>query len=289
MGLENDPGKPFPHDPHESVALDAIYREHGVWARHGDVYDVFNYYRSRDASSLGDAIVVELLNRFPDEVGKRMAGRIPPVCVDGLREVDNIRPLVLVPVWIDGLLRRTCTDNDQIIAVKRIWNELVDAFLANPFVKQMKSNLGAVDRMEEFELELVLRFSETASLGTMSRVVTWIQRFISEGDTPSIKSALKENAFRSHTANFIVYGHSHHHRIVPLDYSGPPSAAVNRFYVNTGTWRRVYELAQSKPGDQEFLGYNAMTYSIFFKGDERGGRSFETWSGTLACNEKETG
>ena len=139
-------------------------------------------------------------------------------------------------------------------------------------------------RLKEFELELALKFTETASLGTMSRLVAQVQRFVSEGDVPSFKNAMTEDAFTSRAASFIVYGHTHHHVIVPLNYLGPSKTAPNQFYINSGTWRRVYELAQSNPKDQEFLGYNVMTYVTFFMGDERHGRAFETWSGALACD-----
>ena len=177
-----------------------------------------------------------------------------------------------------------CWNERQIVAVKKVWNELADAFLANPAVKEMKSRLSGAGRLEEWELELVMKFTETASLELMSRIITRIQRFMSEGDAPGAANALDENAFKSRAARFIVYGHTHRYKIVPLDYSRQGGQALNQFYVNSGTWRRVYELAQSRPADQEFLGYNVMTYLIFFKGDERGGRPFETWSGALACD-----
>ena len=58
MGLVNDPNEPFPYDPPEFAALATAYRQHSVWARHGDLYDPFNFEGDRNASSLGDAIVV---------------------------------------------------------------------------------------------------------------------------------------------------------------------------------------------------------------------------------------
>jgi hypothetical protein len=33
--------------------------------------------------------------------------------------------------------------------------------------------------------------------------------------------------------------------------------------------------------DEEFIGYDVMTYLAIFAGDERLGRSFESWSGAL--------
>src|SRR6266852_2455284 len=72
IGLANDPDIVFPHDPDESALIRQVYQEHRVFARHGDIFDPGNFEHDRDASSLGDAIVIELLNRFAIEVWKRL-------------------------------------------------------------------------------------------------------------------------------------------------------------------------------------------------------------------------
>ena len=72
MGLVTPPTPFFPHDPLESPQLTKIFQDHRIWARHGDIFDSMNYEKNRNASSLGDAVVVELLNRFPDAVAKQL-------------------------------------------------------------------------------------------------------------------------------------------------------------------------------------------------------------------------
>ena len=108
MGLANRPDQPFPHDFTESDELLQAMRRHRVAARHGDLFDPFNFEGDRCASSLGDAVVIELVSRFAAEVETQLADELPATTVLGLREIDNIRPVLLVPVWIDGLLERTC-------------------------------------------------------------------------------------------------------------------------------------------------------------------------------------
>jgi hypothetical protein len=281
MGLHYETPGPFPYVPKHSKALQKTYEEHGVWAIHGDIHDCLNFAHSRDASSLGDVIVVELLNRFPDEVDKRMPDLAD--CIAGLREVDNVRPLSLITTWIDGVLRRTCKDKKQIAAVKRIWDRLADEYLANPFVRRMRSKLRGWDRLEELGFEVALKFAKTVPLRILGLISAKLQRFLPEGDTPGFENALEEGAFKSKppTTNFIVYGHTHHHTIVPVDCYGSPDAPIGQYYINSGTWRRVYELAQNKPGEEKFLGYNVMTYLVFFKDGERADKQFETWSGAL--------
>jgi hypothetical protein len=57
-------------------------------------------------------------------------------------------------------------------------------------------------------------------------------------------------------------------------------------YFNAGTWRRVYRQTQLAPVEHEFIAADNMTYLAFFQGDERGGRPYETWSGTLGIGSR---
>ena len=125
IGLANDYKVGFPHDPEESPELAKVLCEHKVSARHGDIYDTFNFAEDRDESSLGDCIVVELLNRFPLEINGQMGAELPQACLDGLRELDNVRPLTATPIWIDALLEKTGVSKRQVKKVKGIWDDLV--------------------------------------------------------------------------------------------------------------------------------------------------------------------
>lgn len=279
IGLSNLPKKPFPHDPFESPVIESLYEQHEVFARHGDIFDPFNYDGDRNASSLGDAIVVGLLNRFPTDVKTNFGGELPQDCLDGLKEIDNVRPLLIIPIWIDGLLRRTCSDPGQIKKIKDIWDNLADEFLNLPFVRSHNSVFTLFDTFDK--LEWALKFSKGVSLHTASRLVNWIRKkMITSGDR-FYQNAFTENAFKNRTARYIVYGHTHHHETVPLDTSFLSRGLYEQMYMNSGTWRRVHELARLNPKDQEFVGYNVLTYLAFFKDDERRGRRFESWSGAL--------
>ncbi len=135
LGLSNRASVPIPHDPAESDEIIETMRRHKVLARHGDIYDPFNFEEDRNSSSLGDAIVVELLSRFADEVQRELAEELPTLTLAGLAELDNIRPSLLAPVWIDGLLERTCSIPSQRKQVKLIWDRLTDRFLELDFVR----------------------------------------------------------------------------------------------------------------------------------------------------------
>lgn len=279
IGLTNSPNDPFPHNPNESSTLQQLYEEHSVFARHGDIYDRFNFEGDRDASSIGDAIVVELLNRFPQQVDDQTDRDLSIACRDGLKEIDNVRPLFMIPAWIHGLLSRTCPDPKLSKKVKQIWDDMVDDFLDLQFIRDRDSFFNPNDLVDQ--LEWALKLSKGVTLGGLSRVMTWWSEHFGGSHDDFYKNALHERDFKNRNARFIVYGHTHRHQIIPLDSSIGVSGLINQMYLNSGTWRAVHELAQFDRKQEEFMDYYVMTYLAFFKDDERGGRSFESWSGAL--------
>jgi UDP-2,3-diacylglucosamine pyrophosphatase LpxH len=273
IGLANPEG-PFPHDPAEYPELLKIYAAHKVWARHGDIFDRDNFDGDRNKSSLGDAIVVELLNRFAAAVRERLGTALPAECLDGLKELDNVRPQIVIPAWIDSLLARTCS-KAQAKAVMKIWNELVDNFLDIDFVKQHRS----------FSLKYGLKLTGGISLASLSGWLLWLRaRFGVGSDAPFYPNALNEQAYRDGSAHFIVYGHTHHHEVVTLRAANLKTRPFDQIYINSGTWRAVHEMGAARMKKPEFVGYKVMTYLVFYKGDERIDREFETWSGALGSS-----
>ncbi|MEZ4775462.1 MAG: hypothetical protein R3D00_19920 [Bacteroidia bacterium] len=276
LGLANDPCKPFPHTLEEYPELAEICARHGVYVRHGDIFDSINYdaQKGRDASTLGDAIVVELLNRFPAEIKKRLSGQLSPACLQGLLEIDNVRPLMFIPIWINGLLERTCPEPTLKQQVKEIWNELAGDFMKLDFIRRQ-------DTIMPFEtvdlLEMGLFISQKTSFRTISNIMGKIAGLKRSAGETYYPEALKEPAFQERTADFIVYGHTHHQEVVPLD----ATEDAEQLYFNSGTWRQVFELTRANRKAQMFLGFQVMTYIGFFKNGERSGRKFEIWNGSL--------
>ncbi len=280
MGLANNPNEAFPHNPDASSVLSQIYRDHSVLARHGDIFDGMNYEGDRNASSLGDAVVVELLNKFYLQVRRDFEGRLPAATLNGLRELDNVRPLILAPTWIEDVLVHTCTDTILQAQVKDTWNAIADDFLKLDFVRARDSVWNPFDNVDK--LQLVLKIGDHFSIRTISSVAAWFYDKFGSGKESYREHAMTEEAFRSGRANYIVYGHTHHHETVALRRSGNHSTVQRQLYFNTGTWRQVHERTADHDDATAFLGWKVMTYLAFYRGDERGGRPFELWSGALA-------
>ncbi len=276
LGLANPPG-PFPHAPEHTPWLMELYRAHNVFARHGDIFDPFNYdkKKGRNAATLGDALVVEVINRFPQEVRKRMGNTLPEPLLEGLNELANVRPSLLVPVWINSLLQSMKIPQAQVNQVKEIWDEMANNFLKLKFVREQ-------DKMFRFDvvdaMEVVLKLYDNVSLDTAAKAVRFINDKFWGGESSFAAQALEEPAYKERWAQHIVYGHTHHYEIVPLDKIFVGYDSLNQFYFNSGTWHPVHALALAH---ERFVFFNVMTFMAFFKKHERKGRPFETWSGTL--------
>jgi len=279
MGLANRFDQPFAYDAIEDPEILDVLRRHRVCARHGDLYDPMNFMGDRDVSSLGDAVVIELLTSFAINVDRELGADLPAATVAGLRELDNLRPLLCAPIWIDGLLERTCPHPSIRTKIKRVWDRLVDSFLELPIVREHDtwSPVDVVDGLQRF-----LKFSKMVSIGTAGSVVEWLERFRGSGDDSYFRHALSEQDFRNRRARHVVYGHTHTTESVPLDASFAEGYVLDQVYFNTGTWRRVHRPTKFAPREHEFIAAETMTYLAFFAGDERAGRAYETWSGTLA-------
>jgi len=279
IGCATPAGSPFPHDPYESGAIRQIYESHRVYARHGDIYDSFNFAGNRDESSLGDAVVVELVDRFAMTVKKELGNRLPPAAIDGLKEIDNLRPTVIIPAWVDGLLRKTCPDPALQKKVTEIWKDLVDQLVRLDFVRHSHGHFHLSASLEEFKLGM--RLSEGVLRADLSRLFAWIVERGSSQEGSYSRYALKEEAFQNRSARFVVYGHTHYYELVPLQSTAVNGGILDQIYINSGTWRPYHQLVPFHPEREEFVRYQVMVYLAFFKDGENRGRPFESWSGAL--------
>jgi hypothetical protein len=199
--------------------------------------------------------------------------------LDGMDQLVNLRPLLLAPVWIQGLLRRYDIPKKTGDKVKEIWNEVADNALAEPYVQEQDS-WSPFDTVDL--LETTLRFTKALSFHSLAELLSWIQSKIWGGDSSFAKHALEEEAFLNQTAKYFIYGHTHHYETVPLNSVTKNGVPFDQLYFNSGTWHPLHELTIYKPRQQSFIEHKAFTYLTFYKDNERKGKQYETWSGTLS-------
>lgn len=280
LGLANIHNAPFPHDPYESDELLAVLRRYRVLARHGDIFDPINFSEDRDVASLGDAVAIDLLTRFNVTIEEQLGDDLPRSLLQGLRQLDHIRPTLLAPVWLEGLLARSGVRPPVRKEIKRTWDGLADRLLQLPVVREHDawSPFEIVDGMER-----ALKFSKRVSIGWAGKITSWLQSLRGSAGESYYRHAIAEADFRNRRARHIVYGHTHQAESVPLDASHADGYVLNQMYFNSGTWRRVLQQTRWTTSEYEFIPAECLSLLSFYYGDERGGRPFETWSGTLAA------
>jgi hypothetical protein len=151
--------------------------------------------------------------------------------------------------------------------VKTIWDKLAEEFLNLKFVRAHDNKWNPFDSVDG--LEMVLKFTKLASFESINDLITWVQKKVWNDELSFARYAIGEAAFTSRRADFIIYGHTHHHEIVPLDTYSVGDRLAYQIMVNTGTWRTYYDLTRYRPEEQKFIPYQLMTYLAFYKDDER--------------------
>jgi hypothetical protein len=283
MGLVRLPRQPFPYEIGESEELLLAIRRHKVTARHGDVYDPLAYSGDRDTASPTDAIHIELVDRFAAEVASALGDDLPGATSLGLREIHSVRPVVLLPAWLDGLVERTCRLATVRKQIRTVWDRLVEEMLAGDGLGgDGRGGLGLVEGLRR-----VLQPGRHGPAGPTLAALRWLRDLRDATSDSYASHAPTEQDFRSRRARHVVYGHIHAAEIVPLDASHADGCVLDQIYLNTGTWRRVWRPAEFSPGQTDFVAADAMTYVVFYQGDERKGRPYETWSGSLGRSPSE--
>jgi len=110
----------------------------------------------------------------------------------------------------------------------------------------------------------------------------WVREKMWGGERSFIENVLNEPAFMNKSARYIVYGHTHHYEIIPLDAQGGAPYTESQIYFNSGSWHSYYDLAMKNPKEQKFVPYQSFNYLIFYAEGERENRAFEAWSGAYA-------
>ncbi len=286
MGLQNDPKEVFPHTIEElkDGEIEQLCESHSVYVQHGDIYDEINFdvKHGRNYSSLGDAVVVLLLNAFPARVKDNLKLEEDDLLYVNLKEIDNVRPLAEIPSWVYGTLRKYAAGEKFQRAVEA-WNECLCQFLDNDFVK-------GYDRPWRPDLvdaiQVAFKISAVIPMNTIVRMTDRIAPLLQQGEDHYVKAAMNEPWLSKQggapaRARFVSYGHTHTPLLFPIDEVERNNERVDQIYFNSGTWRRVHRRCERIPKEYEYTKFHVMTYLIFYKDGERSGRPYETWTGQL--------
>jgi len=264
----------------ERFETERFWPEYQTFARHGDIHDPLSFDGNRDAPSLGDAVVIDLLNKFSDQATRQLAGRADEELLQTLRGIDYVRPLVDVPLLVRGACMRVA---EASIAeeVRAIWDQVVDDFLQIDFVRNhdIPWRLDFVDA-----LQFGLKLSRHLSVREIAKLPL---RRLQRDPAECREAAFNEDRCRRNEAEFVVYAHTHVHDIAPLDQVPLGESTLQKTYFNTGTWRKVYVPTEQDRESLEFMNWHTMSILAIYLPAERANRRFEVIHAALGPQRKQ--
>jgi hypothetical protein len=192
-----------------------------------------------------------------------------------LDEIDDVRPVLAVPGWVQSLAQDRGDDLKPVVV--GVWRELVEEFLENPHVKAwLREHHGPMRLDFAQRFRLLLTLSARAAPRDVPRTTTLYYALMRLLDVRLAHGAVKRLEQPEHRRlRYVVNGHTHFAGMRPLGLvNGQPAC-----YFNTGTWRTLHQLGDVARGRPAFMAFDAAAYLVFFgKGDPLG-RSFEWWQG----------
>ena len=282
-------GLPSRTTPFEHYFQDVNY---GVFARHGQEYDKFNYeggisYEFQDYMRvpIGDPITTELVAKLPWRLMKKKKIRkLPKEEQEKLKrnfqEIENVRPLGAVIQWLLYQVKKNLRLKEVI---ENTVDEVIGEFNKLSFVKTW---YGHHDKWRDFndeadKIQAVLFLLEKFKLFPLEKLVPLMDKVMKH----SAKDEHQEATAREYThldnrIRYVVYGHTHEAKQVAIRVKEDAKEPKEQVYLNTGTWRTRYYKTTEGLG---FIGWKNLSYVSFFKKEERGTDVpiFETWTGTL--------
>lgn len=277
FGLHNDPQQIFPHLLDESPEIFELCRRHRTHVQHGDIFDPVNYQqdKGRDVASLGDAIVIEILNGFPERVREELELPSQHPLYRAFKEADNIRPILSLPDYFTLATRQFGTRPQQQ-KIRQLWTEASTPLLDLDFVRSL-------DKPWQFDtvdaLQLMFGLQRHLPMATQAQLSKLLEKF-TKPDSYHLQ-ALAEPSLQSGEVDFVVYGHTHYAEMVPLAVDEETGVHREQIHINTGTWRRVHEQTLTMKAGFPFVHFHVMTYAVFYRDNERFGRRHEMWQGSL--------
>jgi len=270
---------------------------HGVYARHGHQYDIWNFGGGNDytrqghlQTPIGDVFTTEFAVKIPwmlDSLRKKYP-EVTKKMVESTKDIDNVRPLSIVMEWIYYRLKK-----EDLGEVRKAFNEAFDRvvreLLDNQLIQQWRSPHTHIDEALRLASNRWISWLPKGLVDMLDAedMLPLVMGMTGGPDDPEkdiyTQAAFNESIWREdQEIRFVLYGHTH----VPLQRPLEGEGGREVFYINTGTWRnRIYRTVGLDRA-HNFVDLKQMTYTTIFRededtrGKEAGTLSFDIWTGT---------
>ena len=296
-------GMPPGDEPFPRYVLDF---EHGLFARHGHEFDKLNFEGS-EAYNAGELFIPEE-DYHPIPIGDLMAceyaSKIAPLVAqylpedhpnrariaERLRDVVDVRPLVGMVRWM--MWQVSQDDKPTIAAVNKAMNDAAQSVHELPFTKLWlaKHDKFGWDHADQFQG--FLRLLRSIKPFNLNKILSVADKMAAlQGSADRYAEAAREDLRRLDREEggkdiyYVMYGHTHFARHVPLEVVGEAPNERYRVYFNTGTWRPTHRMLLGGDG---FASWKELTYQLVYKPGElvSGGHfmeypAIESWTGVV--------
>jgi len=259
-----------------------FWPDYGVLAHHGDRGDPWNDTRGL-LPPIGDAMVTEIYNRFPEHVAKAVSGG--DLLKNQLSNLVFVRPYRVAPLYVISIARQFGEESH----VKNSWNELVEGFLEVDFVKMWLRESRKLTQIFSYATALkttmkISRRLEFRGMLSLFRIVKVLRLLFSKYPRQHIKIRKQLKELDDPRIRYLVNGHTH----TPGMLSVGRSKGHRLYYVNTGTWTRTLlpeQLGPLEPAvENRLMGFTPgdfISYATFLTRQENPHHDMEFWSGRI--------
>ncbi|MEL6546284.1 MAG: metallophosphoesterase, partial [Myxococcota bacterium] len=197
-------------DETPEFAKERVFPEHGVVAYHGHVNDFINH-NDEGPAPIGDAIGLELIVRYPNEV-RAAVGEL----LEELDDIDDVRPIFAVPSWVRNYASR---QRHILKPATKTWKRIVEEFFDNPFTRSWAKEHDRLGFSEAKKLQLLLRASTGRLLKSTSdqklvQIFRFLQQMVDGKFAQNAAGRLEKSG--DDRLRYVVNGHSHFASMNPL-------------------------------------------------------------------------
>lgn len=228
------------------------YKELGLYVEHGHRLDPYNLYDSKQKPPLGDVVNILIVNKFIETVSLRLkehgySDEVINKIKDRLHDIEHIRPLVLIPLWIESVAKEHVNDSEskgKDIPVETILRNIIAEILLDKSMTQfIVKRLHIPMFLLHFATFLLIKFP--AILPLISYVCT---RLVRRTHSNKFQKKMALKLSREHDYKLICFGHTH---IPSFEVLSP-----DVYYFNSASWTPVINLfkySESETPQEEFL------------------------------------
>ena len=210
----------------------------GLYAEHGHRLDPYNFYDSKIKPPLGDVLDVLIVNKFIETTENRLLvnGYSADIIVsikNRLHDIKYIRPLILLPLWIETIAKEQQNNKDSVGKPEPIEQILRTTIIEIIRDKSMAKFIVQKLRVPMFVIRLITKLMTTFTqiLPLISYICTRLVRR-THSNNFQVKVATKLSISKPY--KFICFGHTH----IPMMKAITPDS----YYFNTASWTPVINL-----------------------------------------------